>query len=79
MEVVLERDAVDLAEKVTSDNGEREQDRDRDHSSGGEHRECGAHHLADALALTASVGIGDEAGHARLQAEVGDAQIPGGH
>ena len=77
MEVVLQRGAVHVGEDVARDHRKREQDRDRHHGRAREHRERGAHHLADPLALAASVGIGDESGHPRLQAEVGDAEEAG--
>jgi hypothetical protein len=62
VQVVLQRNPLDLAEQVSPDNREREQDGNGDHGCGGKHRERRAHHLADAIALPAPVGVGDEPG-----------------
>ena len=78
MEIVLQRSAMDVGEDARRDERQCEQDRHRNDCSSSEDRESGTHHLADPLALAAAVGVGDKTGHARLQAEIGDAEKAGG-
>ena len=75
VEVVLQVRTLQLREEVASDDGQRQQDRHGDDRCDGQHRQGRAHDLADALALSAPVGVGDESRHACLQPKVGDAQI----
>lgn len=77
MQVVLQP-GVDVLEDVARDERERDEHREGDQGSRREHRERGTHHLADLLALTTSIGIGDEPGDTSLKSEVGDAQVSRG-